>query len=671
MTPSAAPDLGQLLEALQLRIKSFAEPLSREEANRAELCRRSFVDLLGEVIEMVNRRQIPRQHRSQVRSTLESLSRLNILPAPIPWPRRYFLELAYRREDIEPHDRFLYRALDQYFRDRGHPGGFEDPALASLKSELERRMLEFHAVRPRPGWTTDAPGATTRYRTRSANDAAFELMRLLVRIFYADGLAVQLLELYKEYEPVLYTTRQYYRDHYVHLVHDFLLGCTMLEGLLETIHRSRCVFVEDQMPMAALRVRLMRAWMLASFFHDVGYPAESLSRIQDHLEEKFFSRVPGFHLTDIKLRHEPYIEDEVRHFLWCLSLILTSTEHDWDDAADIRKAHEEMAWSPEWGPLHATATLLHDQLDDLDHGIASSLFTLIALRVDSHEITVQSDPWAPLATIEKSRETMKAQYRQELKDALQDVLTACLAMALHNLRQHVYEGLSVRFTEHPIAFLLMLCDDLQEWDRRADWELSSHALRTIGGFRVFPRSSTPTELFAERRTIHRTDERPFEQETLFRFLRRRCHGIPRGAGIDRADDGAAGRLAAALQRTAVRRRVPGPEALRRDLEAALADAATSEPVTAILRTVLRNITSDVVTLLFVGGDPNASRKDPENRIMELWKAIKKTATRNLADGPTLCILHGYDETSVRLFCVAEYDPHLREYVLDPVTEFDT
>ena len=106
---------------------------------------------------------------------------------------------------------------DSYSRERGVKLGFEDPPLATLRAELDRRFMEFWAIRPTAGWSVAKPGTRSELQTDSANEAALELIRLLVRIFYADGLAVQLLGLFKDYETVLYRTRKHYRDHYVHL----------------------------------------------------------------------------------------------------------------------------------------------------------------------------------------------------------------------------------------------------------------------------------------------------------------------------------------------------------------------------------------------------------------------------------------------------------------------
>jgi hypothetical protein len=85
------------------------------------------------------------------------------------------------------------------------------------------------------------------------------------------------------------------------------------------------------------------------------------------------------------------------------------------------------------------------------------------------------------------------------------------------------------------------------------------------------------------------------------------------------------------------------------------------PAAEVMRAALVGITNDVVTLTFVGGDP-AMKSQVSDRIRSLEKTLRKLLRSNLTDGPAVCILHGYDQQSVDLFLVAEYDEALKEYV---------
>ncbi|MEO0113375.1 MAG: hypothetical protein ABIK80_05405, partial [candidate division WOR-3 bacterium] len=80
----------------------------------------------------------------------------------------------------------------------------------------------------------------------------------------------------------------------------------------------------------------------------------------------------------------------------------------------------------------------------------------------------------------------------------------------------------------------------------------------------------------------------------------------------------------------------------------------------LLRIISINLTEDIITLTYVGGD-KGKRGEEDDRILQLWNRFYKLFYKNLSNGPAICILHGYEEEEVGPFFVAEYDPILKSY----------
>lgn len=206
------------------------------------------------------------------------------------------------------------------------------------------------------------------------------------------------------------------RDHYVHALNTFLLG----------------VYINHQ--FLNRRVDLFQ-WKLASLFHDIAYPLELANNlIKPYLENmKNIKNNEGkttisdvtinfFNMYKLESRTNSFQYIQSRFKKWMLDI-------------DARAIYNEM-----------------NQNKDIDHGIFSGL-TLLQLIESLYK---KNNP----EQIKDYHEKHGSNWNWEIFE--DDIVSACSAIYLHNLKNFPR---TVNKNNSPLAYLLKLCDELQDWER--------------------------------------------------------------------------------------------------------------------------------------------------------------------------------------------------------------
>jgi hypothetical protein len=192
--------------------------------------------------------------------------------------------------------------------------------------------------------------------------------------------------------------------------------CFLGHMLLETkidSHRHLWNFVADQMALGSNKTLVLRLWYMAALLHDVGYAMDVLESSCKHL--KFF-------------KHSKSLQGLVSEF---------------------ENAIEGLAKDPEVKTFCLNPDEMGECPDEIerDHGVVGALHVRALLK--------------------KIHETDKSVAPEDYEPAIQ-------AIARHNLRR---PGDKIMFTQEPLAFLLALCDQLQEWRRpRLPYAISPYVL---------------------------------------------------------------------------------------------------------------------------------------------------------------------------------------------------
>lgn len=273
---------------------------------------------------------------------------------------------------------------------------------------------------------------------------------------------IDLLDVLKSYEENAAVLIDRQRDHYIHSVNVFLLGlCIYVSNTKFRFGFEQAVMDKKEYPFSydTKNEEFYYRWGLASLFHDVGYPVEIVGR-QINKFIDFATDVGGKEKTvNVQLSFENF--EELNRIPEIIpKRVFTKCYFDhYEDSIyiDTLKPVDLLAHK-----LHASLGVdLKDikfALDDfvnvmarfgfIDHGYYSSIIVL-----KWYGYLIQS-----------------AKYKPEY--FFWPVLDSASAILLHNCYKNMmmkkpFNLSALAPNTHPIAFLLILCDELQEWNRKA------------------------------------------------------------------------------------------------------------------------------------------------------------------------------------------------------------
>jgi len=273
---------------------------------------------------------------------------------------------------------------------------------------------------------------------------------------------VDLLDVLKCYEENAAVLIDKQRDHYIHSVNVFILGLSIYARNA----RYRAAFKKTVMDKSEYKFsydtkneEFFYRWGLASLFHDVGYPVEIVGRQIN----KFADFATGVDGTSGKVNVQLTFSD----FDGLNSISEVAPKRAFTQCYYNR--YEDCVYIDTLKPVDLLAHKLHTSLgtdlkttkaalDDfvnvmarcgfIDHGYYSAIIVL-----KWYGYLIQT-----------------ARYKPEY--LFWPVLDSASAILLHNCYRNMMQkkpfGLGALKAEtHPIAFLLILCDELQEWNREA------------------------------------------------------------------------------------------------------------------------------------------------------------------------------------------------------------
>jgi hypothetical protein len=211
----------------------------------------------------------------------------------------------------------------------------------------------------------------------------------------------------KEFEPILMKIPNY-RDHFVHSLNVFLLGYYLI---------NRLKGADENLDFRSNDYNL--TWMLASTFHDVGYAIEDMEYWLNEILKRFLGASPRFSFNIMEALPLIYVDFLRLISHWHTHSLLGATSRD-------SMGIEDWTFYDE----------LSSKLVEKHHGVLSGLMLAHLLAV-------------------REGFTIDREY-----DFLYNHLPACHAICVHNL-----PSIPLDFDKHPIAFMLALCDELQDWGR--------------------------------------------------------------------------------------------------------------------------------------------------------------------------------------------------------------
>lgn len=295
--------------------------------------------------------------------------------------------------------------------------------------------------------------AVARFLQSGKKQDAFDVYFCYLDMFVGDyDKTRRMIELLSEFEANGSRLLMKHRDHYVHSVYVFLLGL----AIYETNQTFREVYNEFyHLEEKAAGAHYLQYWGLASLFHDIGYP----------FELPFEQVASYFEVSGEERKKRPFIAYQMMEKF-------TKLEEKIEVAGRNFSSTDEMF-----------AYLLEEKLGKVYAFTKESMCETLSTRAacpEKYNYFMDHAYFSATVLFRKLFVEMKCEMQQEHLDALTAILlhNSLYKFDVTNIRSEANVPLKMEL--HPMAYMLMLCDELQCWDRTAYGRNSITELHPFG-----------------------------------------------------------------------------------------------------------------------------------------------------------------------------------------------
>lgn len=283
----------------------------------------------------------------------------------------------------------------------------------------------------------------------SASDVYIMFMDCYKHLWGGKKNFVDFLDTLRVYEESTALLVDKQRDHYIHSANVFLLGIEVYQNNATFRSTVASSFANDSLlPFTSARAEFLFRWGMTALFHDIGYPIE----ITNNQIRKFIRMVINDDTHDAK----PFIDYQN---VECLTTYFRISNNL--DLLRLLSAYiaEALSLCPELTYTQFTNYIrAMQQSGNVDHGFYSALALL-------HHYSFLADG-------------------RGADICFKSILDAASAVLLHNYYKHGFQKEpfclpALAPQKHPMAFLLMLCDELQDWNRKAYGLRDSQSIQCV------------------------------------------------------------------------------------------------------------------------------------------------------------------------------------------------
>lgn len=270
----------------------------------------------------------------------------------------------------------------------------------------------------------------------------------------------RMIELLSEFEANGSRLLLKHRDHYSHSVYVFALGLAIYES--NEIYRNtyKAFYKIDDDKEAACHY--LKYWGLTSLFHDIGYPFElPFEQVESYFE------VEG----DKKREGSPFVAyNELESFVAISESIKAQLKNMYADK-DFATTNELFAY--------VLVDKLSNEYDITEQGLVDVLNNK-PMQPNKFSYYMDHAYFSATILFNKLFDEMKVKIEKEHLDALTAILmhNSLYKFSIANYKDTGNKPFEAKF--HPLAYMLMLCDELQCWDRIAYGRNSKIELHPMG-----------------------------------------------------------------------------------------------------------------------------------------------------------------------------------------------
>lgn len=300
--------------------------------------------------------------------------------------------------------------------------------------------------------------AVKRFLKTGNKTDAFDVYFCYLEMFVGDyKTSKKMIELLSEYEENGSRLLMKHRDHYSHSVYVFLIGT----AIYETNSRFREAYNKYyNVTGKKAAEHFMRYWGMTSLFHDVGYPFElPFEQVESYFE-----------IDKHKRKEDPFVKSKKEKRDGTPFLAYNALDQMTGLSDDLTKLLKKEYGLKFKNTDHLFSHILTEKLSS-EYGFSEVEMYLVLSRKATHpdEFSYFMDHAYFSANI---------LFKNFLSDNsilnngfdLRTVLDSFIAVLMHNSLYKINIAAAnkpFRMELHPLAYLLMLCDELQCWDRTA------------------------------------------------------------------------------------------------------------------------------------------------------------------------------------------------------------
>lgn len=303
-------------------------------------------------------------------------------------------------------------------------------------------------------------GAVKRFVQNENKSTAKDVYEIFLDIYKVGSsdkkTFTDLLDALVKYEESMGVLNDKQRDHYVHSVNVFLLG------IMIYAQNDRCKSTFSGY-LNSEKVRMFKSqeeeflfrWGLASLFHDIGYPVEMVSNQLN----RFFNYVINDPDSVAKVR--PYVG--YKNFDY-LDMIGTAYGEEQLINRDGHKAEYEIVRPSE---------LIAEKIScsfDTEGRVADKILENYLANMQS-EGFVDHGFYSAIIVLRWYGEVLQ-HVNPDGDSRLDPIIDAATAIFLHNAYKKTFQKdpirlESMKMSQSPFSYLLIFCDEIQEWNRKA------------------------------------------------------------------------------------------------------------------------------------------------------------------------------------------------------------
>lgn len=246
-----------------------------------------------------------------------------------------------------------------------------------------------------------------------------------------------------------------HRDHYSHSVYVFSLGLAIYasDGAYRKVFNEFYGLKQDEY------YTFLYLWGLTALFHDIGYPFQlAHEQVKNYLEELWIEQNNNASANSDEEASRKEKEKAIRATLPYVSF--KNMDAFLNISPDIReKLSEQLGSDVVFSSINELLAYGVKKREGYDY---DALVKTLKRRVEDQPYFMDHGYFSSVILLKKLFENPEFKFNGNHLD----VITAIL---LHNSlnKYDVENSHKIAISEHPLSYLLILCDELQSWDRKA------------------------------------------------------------------------------------------------------------------------------------------------------------------------------------------------------------